>query len=248
MAGGDAAEAIACDAAMAPVVTGDVDSTPWRTCPAVRRTRRSPDGGTGNAGCGLRRAGAGGHRQRRRPAVGSRRAGVVPAPPAARGPAGRAEPAAGHRVPRDIPPGIRNAVVLRDHSAGSPAAATSPRRRAKSTTPTRPTGARPAPPTASCSAPSITRSRSTAGAGPSSSIPDGTQRRGTRTRPRCCTATAHRPGPGNRRVHQRTARLRAAARTHSRDRAAQERVLTRPGQRFPTGSYPSPRRNVGGRR
>jgi hypothetical protein len=101
---GDAAEAIACDAAMAPIVTGDVNIVrAGGSGPAVRRTGRAAAGR--HAGCGLGRAGAGGHRQRRRPAVGPRRAGELPAPPTAGGAAGRAEPAAGHRVLRDDPAG-----------------------------------------------------------------------------------------------------------------------------------------------
>ena len=98
---GDAAEAIACDAAMAPIVTGDVNIDALedlvRLCVELDARRR--DG----AGSGLGGAGAGGHRQGRGPAVRPGRAGELPAPPAARGAAGRAEPAAGHRVRRDDP-------------------------------------------------------------------------------------------------------------------------------------------------
>ena len=107
---GDAAEAIACDAAMAPIVTGDVNVDALedlvRLCVELDRLRRDGDG-PGRAGHhrGLGRARAGGHRQGRRPAVRPGRAGELPAPPAARRPAGRAEPAAGHRVRRDDPGG-----------------------------------------------------------------------------------------------------------------------------------------------
>jgi hypothetical protein len=94
---GDAAAAIACDAAMAPVVTGDVNVDALddlvRLCVELDARRR--DGGRGR---GLGRAGAGGDRQGRGPFVGSGRAGVVPAAAAAGGAAGRAEPAAGHRI------------------------------------------------------------------------------------------------------------------------------------------------------
>ena len=48
---------------------------------------------------------------------------------------------------------------------------------------------------------------------------------------------------------QRTAHLRTAARTHARDRAAQERVLNAAGPaRFPAGTYCGHGRNVGARR
>ena len=98
---GDAAEAIACDAAMAPIVTGDVNVDALedlvRLCVELDARR---DGAPGR---GLGRARASRHRQGRRPSVRPGRAGLVPAAPAARRPAGRAEPAAGHRVRRDHP-------------------------------------------------------------------------------------------------------------------------------------------------
>ena len=165
--------------------------------PAVRRTGRAAAGR--HAGCGLGRAGAGRHRQRRGPAVGPGRAGELPAPPGAGGAAGRAEPAAGHRVRRDDPAG--------HPQRGDPAGPQVPVGRRLQ--PAR-LGVRSAPhpaqgqrgpdqhrQTASCSAPSITRSPFTGGAGPWSSIRTGRRPRGTRTRPRCCTATGHPPGPGN---------------------------------------------------
>ena len=131
---GDAAEAVACDAAMAPVVTGDVNVDALedlvRLCVELDRHRRAGGdrrpgtrgsghhggsghpGGSGHHG-GVGGAGAGGHRQGRGPAVRPGRAGVVPAPPAAGRAAGRAEPAAGHRV-RRVDPG-------RDPQRGDPA-------------------------------------------------------------------------------------------------------------------------------
>ena len=66
-----------------------------------------------------------------------------------------------------IPPGIRNAVVLRDRRCRWAGGCNQPASRAKCTTPgTRPTAARRPSRTACCCAGSTTRSRSTAGAGP----------------------------------------------------------------------------------
>ena len=104
---GDAAEAIACDAAMAPVVTGDVNVDALedlvRLCVELDRVRRGGDGpgtpaaDTTAAWAALEQAvigkavdllsGPGGLAQ-------------LPAAAAARRPAGRAEPAAGHRLQR----------------------------------------------------------------------------------------------------------------------------------------------------
>ena len=146
---GDAARAMACDAAVAPVVTGDIDPgalddlvalclqlgghgahcqpppdpAPGGPAPA-RRTRTGRRSGPGRP-AGPGRPGAahgdvpGGdpasdHRQGGRPAIRPRRAGQLPADPAA----GRR--LAGPSLPLDIgyaetiPPGIRNAVILRD--------------------------------------------------------------------------------------------------------------------------------------
>ena len=127
---GDAAGAVACDAAMAPFVTGEVNPAALedlvRLCVELDRLRHHPGTrprrhrhrrrrrrrrwhrrrpGRARPGhrAGLGGPRAGGHRQGRRPALGSGRAGVVPAAPAARRPAGRAEPAAGHRLQRDHP-------------------------------------------------------------------------------------------------------------------------------------------------
>src|SRR5690349_19465083 len=101
---GDAAEGIACDAAMAPVVTGDVNvDALGDLVPAVRGTGRAAAGW--GAGRGLGGAGAGGDRQGRGSSVRAGRARVVLAAPAAGGAAGRSEPAVGHRVRRDGPGG-----------------------------------------------------------------------------------------------------------------------------------------------
>ena len=127
---GDAAAAMTCDAAMAPVVTGDVNPAALedliRLCVQLHRLRGDGDAGPGGTGTGTDRTGdsgggggpgAGGPDTARgwealEQAVigkavdllsGPGRAGSVPAPPAARRPAGRAEPAAGHRVQPDHP-------------------------------------------------------------------------------------------------------------------------------------------------
>ena len=123
------AEAVACDAATAPVVTGEVNPAALqelvRLCVQLHRLRHgTPDGdGTdGTAGAGGARGhqpGVGGDRAGRDrqgsgAVVGSGRAGVVPALPAARA------RLAGPSLPLDIgyaetiPAGIRNAVILRD--------------------------------------------------------------------------------------------------------------------------------------
>ena len=136
---GDAAAAMACDAAMAPFVTGEVNPAALedlvRLCVQLDRLRHHSRAGqttpgrdahaatTATARAGRARPGhhpglgsprASHHRQGRRPGVGSGRAGVLPAAPAARRPAG------GPSLPLDIgyaetiPAGIRNAVILRD--------------------------------------------------------------------------------------------------------------------------------------
>ena len=179
---GDAAEAVACDAAMAPLVTGDVNVAALedlvRLCVELDRHRRAggrrrlpghpaaPDtrGSGHHGGCGHHGgpggAGAGGHRQGGGPAVRPGRAGGLLAPPAAGRAAGRAEPAAGYRVLR-VDPG-------RDPQRGDPAGPQVPvgRRLRPARVGVRRaprqaqgnTAARPAPGTASCSAFSTTRS------------------------------------------------------------------------------------------
>ena len=88
---GDAAEAIACDAAMAPIVTGDVNVDALedlvRLCVELDCRRRD-----GDAGRGLGGARASGHRQGRGPAVRAGRAGLASCAvgSSARGWAGRA--------------------------------------------------------------------------------------------------------------------------------------------------------------
>ena len=99
---GDAAEAVACDAAMAPVVTGDVNVAALedlvRLCVELDRHRRAGGDAAGgghpgsghhggcrhHGGCGHHGgpggAGAGGDRQGGGPAVGAGRAGQLPAP------------------------------------------------------------------------------------------------------------------------------------------------------------------------
>ena len=105
---GDAAAAIACDAAMAPVVTGDVNVDALedlvRLCVELDKLRRDGEArpGTTAAWAALEQAVIG---KACRPAVRAGRARVVPAPPGAGGAAGRAEPAFGYRVRRDGPGG-----------------------------------------------------------------------------------------------------------------------------------------------
>ena len=99
---GDAAAAVACDAAMAPIVTGDVNVDALedlvRLC--VELDARQRDGARDAAWAALEQAVIG---KAVDLAVRAGRARVVPAASAARGAAGRAEPAAGHRVRRDVP-------------------------------------------------------------------------------------------------------------------------------------------------
>ena len=173
--------AVACDAAMAPLVTGDVNVAALedlvRLCVELDRHRRDGDDRPGpgtpapgttaaghHGGCGHHGgpggAGAGGHRQGGGPAVRAGRAGGLLAPPAARRAAGRAEPAAGHRVLR-VGPG-------RDPQRGDPAGPQVPvgRRLRPARVGVRraprqaqeATAARPASRTASCSVFSTTRS------------------------------------------------------------------------------------------
>ena len=115
---GDAAAAIACDAAMAPIVTGDVNVDALedlvRLCVELDKLRQGGEApARHHRGLGRRRAG--GDRQGRGPAVRPRRArrhscGAGSSAPAWAGRACRWTSA----TPRPIPAGIRNAVLLRD--------------------------------------------------------------------------------------------------------------------------------------
>jgi len=126
---GAAAEGLACDAILAPVVTGDVDPGVFgdlvRLCVDLDRLSHASQAGGGGTADGERGpparrgrrpgpaapgahpvaggAGAGHRRPGRRAAVRARRAGLVPAAQPARRPAGRAEPATGHRLQRHHP-------------------------------------------------------------------------------------------------------------------------------------------------
>ena len=117
---GDPARAVACDAAIAPVVTGEVNPAALddmvRLCVQLDKLRHgAPDGDDDGRG-----AGAEGHvpadTTRAWEAIeqavigkaidllsGSRRPRQLPAPPPARRAAGRPQPAAGHRLRRDHP-------------------------------------------------------------------------------------------------------------------------------------------------
>ena len=147
---GDAAAAITCDAAMAPIVTGDVNVDALedlvRLCVELDRLRR--DGGGPARRSGTTAAWA---------AV--EQAVIGKAVDLLSGPGGLASflrrrqlgvRLGGPSLPLDIgyaetiPAGIRNAVLLRDRHCHGPAAAPSPPAPAKSTTPrTKPTAARP---------------------------------------------------------------------------------------------------------
>jgi hypothetical protein len=106
---GDAAEAIACDAAMAPIVTGEVNVGALedlvRLCVELHDRRR--DGWDGGRHGGRDAAWATIEDAVIGKAVdllsGPGRPGQLPAPPAARRPARRAQPAAGHRALPDHP-------------------------------------------------------------------------------------------------------------------------------------------------
>ena len=118
---GDAARAMACDATMAPVVTGDVNLAALdnlvRLCVQLDKLRHNcgpGGGGDGPAAPGPPAPGpdtARGWEALEQAIIGkavdlclgSGRARVVPAPPAARRPAGRPEPAAGRRGQHGYP-------------------------------------------------------------------------------------------------------------------------------------------------
>ncbi len=150
---GDAARAVACDATITPVVTGNIDPSALddlvRLCveldrldhaadrpePEAEATRTVPDPRPGRprrpGRCPARPALPGGdpaghHREGRRPAVRARRAGQLPAHPAARRPAGRPSLPLDIGYASTIPPGIRNAVILRDRKCRWPGGCNQP--------------------------------------------------------------------------------------------------------------------------
>jgi hypothetical protein len=213
MAGGDAAEAIACDAAVAPIVTGDVNIDALedlvRLCVELDAQRR--DGTRDAAWAALEQAvigsavdllsGPGGLASfLRRRELGARLGG--PSLPLDIG------------YSETIPPGIRNAVVLRDRKCRWAGGCNQPASACEVHHTRHKANGGPTS-TADCVLlctfhhQIAIRSRSTGGAGPWSSIRAGRRRRGTRTRRRCCTATDHRSGPGNRPGEAEHSRLRS---------------------------------------
>jgi len=194
---GDAAAAIACDAAMAPVVTGDVNVDALedlvRLCVELDARRR--DGTRDAAWAAIEQA------------VIGKAADLLS------GPGGLASflrrrqlgvRLGGPSLPLDIgyaetvPAGIRNAVLLRDRQCQWAGGCTQPAGACEvHHTKHKANGGTTSVRTASCSAPSTTRSSSTGGAGPWSSTPTGPPRPGTTTRPKCSTATDPPPAPGN---------------------------------------------------
>ena len=156
---GDAAEAIACDAAMAPIVTGDVNVAALEDLVRLCVELDAP-AATAPRDAGLGRARAGGHRQGRGPAVRPGRAGHAScaAGSSAPGWTGRAcRWTSG--TPRPSRPGSATRSPCGTSTASGPGGATSPPRPARCTTPgTRPTAARPASRTACFCAGSTTRS------------------------------------------------------------------------------------------
>ena len=142
---GDAAEAIACDAAMAPIVTGDVNVDALEDLVRLCVELDAPPGGDGPPG--TPRPGP----RSSRPSS-ARPSTCCPARAGWRSFLRRRQLGArlgGPSLPLDIgyaetiPAGIRNAVTLRDQHCQWAGGATSPPRRARCTTPsTRPTAAR----------------------------------------------------------------------------------------------------------
>ena len=183
---GDAAEGIACDAAMAPLVTGDVNIDALedliRLCVELDRHRRAGDASRPDTTAPGTPAPGTTAPDRTAAWAALEQAVIGKAVDLLSGPGGLASflrrrqlgaRLGGPSLPLDIgyaesiPAGIRNAVVLRDRKCRWAGGATSPPPPATSTTPsTRPTAARPAPGTACCCAFSTTRSSSTSRAGP----------------------------------------------------------------------------------
>ena len=170
---GDAARAVACDAAIAPVVTGEVNPAALddmvRLCVQLDKLRHgAPDGTAAPAPRARSRRtppGRGRRSSRRSSARLSTSYRVPAASPASCAAAswacGWAAPACRwtSATPRPSRPAFATRSSCAISAAGGPAAATSPRRRAKSTTSgTRPTAARPAPKTASFCVSITTRS------------------------------------------------------------------------------------------
>ena len=171
---GDAAEAIACDAAMAPVVTGDVNVDALedlvRLCVELDRLRRGGDGpaeraaDTTAAWAALEQA------------VIGKAVDLLSGPGGLASSCGGGSSASGWAgracrwtsgTPRRSRPGSATRCCCGTGTASGPAAAPSPPAPARCTTPrTRPTAARPPSRTACCCARSTTRSSSTGGAGP----------------------------------------------------------------------------------
>ena len=175
---GDAAEAIACDAVITPVVTGDVDPAAFddlvRLCVQLGRLRHGvpPHEGTGDgadSGGPEVAAGFGGGRSRE----ALEQAVIGKAVELLSGPGGLASylrrkllgaRLGGDSLPLDIgysstvPAGIRNAVRLRGGHCEWACGCGQPAGAARSTTPgTKPTAARPASKTACCYATTTTR-------------------------------------------------------------------------------------------
>ena len=185
---GDAAAAVACDAAMAPIVTGDVNVDALenlvRLCVELDKLRQ---GGQARPGTTAARA-------------AGEQAVIGKAVDLLSGPGGlvsflrRRELGvrlAGPSLPLDIgyaesvPAGIRNGVLLRDRHCQWAGGCTQPAGACQvHHTWHKARGGTTSVKTACCSAPSTTRSSSTGGAGPWSSTPTAPRRRGTRTRPR----------------------------------------------------------------
>ena len=189
---GAAAAAVACDALITPVVTGEVDPGALdglvRLCVELARLGPGPSPDAAAAADRGRPPRPPG----RPPQRGRRSSGPSSARPSRCCPARagwRPSCAASSSAPRwpgpasrwtsatatPSPPRSGTPSPCATSTAGGPAAAPSPPPPARSTTSgTRPTAAPPASKTAFSCASSTTRSSSTAGAGPSSSTPDGT--------------------------------------------------------------------------
>ena len=157
---GDAAAAIACDAAMAPIVTGDVNVDALEDLVRLCVELDAPAAGRPARTRGLGRPGTSGDRQGRRPAVRPGRAGVASCA------AGSSAPASAGRAcrwtsgtPRRSRRGSATRCCCGTGTASGPAAAPSPPGPARCTIRrTRPTAARPRSRTAFCCARSTTRS------------------------------------------------------------------------------------------